>query len=314
MTAYRFAAQLVCAFILCASFTDSVADLEAAIGKCNANAASDEDSSQTLISDDCPDLIVEIESSQWGETLAPGWQEEFTYSELAQFEYFVSYYGQRLSERTELSQSSLDAIVLGLNDSADVTNNKSLWDRIVDWFNELLSDKTDYSPGWLSEWFSNVEVSSLAIEIVFWTLSALVVAAAISIIVTEIRAARISSPANELKSKKSSGGAGIGVDNHVLTLKDVDNADLDEKPSLLLRLVLQRLESLGAIAYNPARTHRDVMLATSVLGNDGSEVISRVSESAEQIRFSNEKNQPQETAEVVSAGIKLLGTLQPSQA
>ena len=313
MIVQRSAALLVGALLLCLPFSDSIADLATAIGECNATVASVEDSSQIAVGDSCPDLIEEIESSQWRETLAPGWQEEFSFSQLSEFEYFAFYYDQRPLVGSELSLLSLDEIVLGLGD-AEVIDNKSLWERFVDWFNGLQSDKSDQAPGWLTEWLSNVEVSSLAIEIIFWSLSALIVAAAIGIIVTEIRTARDSLPRNVPKTRNSAGRADLVVDDRLLTLEDVNSAALDDKPSLLLRLVLQRLESLGEIPYNPARTHREVRRAASVLGSDGLHVVSRISESAERIRFSCEKNRPQQIDEVVSAGITLVGNLKPRQA
>lgn len=313
MIVHRSAALLLGALLVFLPFSDSVADLASAIRECNATVVGVEEPSQILVGDSCPGLIEKIESSQWRETLAPGWQEEFSFTQLSEFEYFASYYDQQSFAGGELSLMSLDEIVLSLGD-AEVMANKSLWERFVDWFNGLQSDKSDQLPGWLTEWLSNVEVSSLAIEITFWSLSALVVAAAIGIIVTEIRAARDSLPTNVPTTRNSTGSAELAVDDRPLTLEDVHIAALDDKPSLVLRLVLQRLELLGQIPYNPARTHREVRRAARVLGSDGLHVVSRVSESAERIRFSGEKNRRQEVDEVVSAGITLLGNLKPEQA
>ena len=313
MIVHRSAAPLVGALLLLLPFSDSVADLATAIRECNATVVNVEDASQILVGHSCPGLIEEIESSQWRETLAPGWQEGFSFAQLSEFEYFASYYDQGSFAGSELSLLSLDEIVRSLG-KAEVIDNKSLWEQFVDWFSGLQSDKSDQTPGWLTEWLSNVELSSLAIEIVFWSLSALVVAAAIGIIVTEIKAARDSLPTTVPKTRNSTGRAELTVNDRLLTLEDVNSAALDDKPSLLLRLVLQRLESLGEIPYNPARTHREVSRAAIVLGSDGLHVVSRVSESAERIRFSCEKNRPQEIDEVVSAGIALVGNLKPRQA
>jgi len=314
VTVRLYAAQLLWTSLLCAFFTDAAADLGFAIAACDSTVVRGEDSSQILIGESCPDLVEEIESSPWAETLSPDWREALSHAELSQLEYFVSYYDRRSFARRELSLSSLDEIVRGLGDAAEIINDKSLWERFVDWFDELLSDKSDDAPGWFSEWLSNVEVSSLTIKIVFWIMSALLVAAAIGVIVMEIRAARSSLPANRLRNKASRGDTGIGVGDRLLTLYDLDNAALDDKPSILLRLVLQRLEFLGVIPYDPARTHREVERAASALGSDGQEVVTRVSESAERIRFSRDENRPQEIGEVVTAGTALLGKLKPGPA
>lgn len=314
MIARTFAAQAACALLLSASFTNSIADVASAIVDCDATVVDEEASSPALVGDRCPDLIREIESSQWREMLAPDWRDGFSHAEYSQLEYFVSYYAERSSAGGDISLSSLDEIVLGLDHNAQEINDESLWERLINWLSDLLSDNTDYSPGWLSEWLSNIQVSTLAIEIIFWVLSALVFAAAVAVIVMEIRAARVSLPEDDLKNEESQRGAGIGVDDRILTLEDVDNAALEDKPSVLLRLVLQRLVDLGVVAHCPARTHREASGAVSELENDGAEVISRVSESAERIRFSGEKNRPQEVGEVVSAGITLLNKLKPEQA
>ena len=313
MIVRTLAAQLVCALFLCLSFTCSNADLASAIVECNAAVVSEEDSGNHLISDDCPGLIVEIESGQWQEMLAPGWREELSYREFSQLEYFVSYYSQQASADGDISLSSLDEIVAGLGIDDQQVDSESLWDRIINWFSDLLSEETDYGPGWLSEWLSNIQVSTSAIEVMFWTLSALIVVAAVAVIVREVRAVRGSMPASVLRSKEFGHVGGIEVNDQLLTLKDVDNAALNDKPSVLLRLLLQQLEVLGVVAHSPARTHRDVRSAAGELGNDGVDIISRVSESAERIRFSDEKNRPQEIGEVVSVGITLLNELKPEQ-
>jgi len=308
------ATRLACAVFLCLSLTNSSADLASAKAACNAAVVSEEDSGNHFIVDDCPSLIVEIESSQWQEMLAPGWREELSYREFSQLEYFVSYYSQPASADGDISLSSLDEIVTGLGIDDQEVDSESLWDRIINWFNDLLSEETDYGPGWLSEWLSNIWVSTSTIEVIFWTLSALIIVAAVSVIVREVRAARGSMPASVLKSKAFRHAGGIQVDERLLTIKDVDNAALNDKPSVLLRLLLQRLEVLGVVAHRPARTHRDVRNAAGELGNDGVDIISSVSESAERSRFSDEKNQAQEIGEVVSVGITLLDELKPERA
>ncbi|HNP35224.1 MAG TPA: hypothetical protein PKK10_05180 [Woeseiaceae bacterium] len=313
MTAQRFAVRLAGVLLLGLYSTGSVADLASAIAKCNATVVSGDDPGEILIRDSCPDLIEDIESSQWRETLPLGWQEVLSIAQLSQLGYFESYYGQRPSAEA-LSLLALDEIVLGLGDATEVIDNKLFWEMFVDWFNDLLSGKPGQTAGRFSEWLSNIEISSLAVEIAFWSLSALVVAAAVVVVVMEIRAARGSLPARVLKIGRSAGRAGPGVDDQALTVADIGNAALDDRPSLLLRLILQRLESLGKIPYEPARTHREASCAASVLGSDSLHVVSRVSEFAERSRFSRGKNQPHEIEALVSAGIILVGNLTSGQA
>lgn len=313
MIGRTLAAQLACAIFLCLSLTNSSADLASAIGECSAAAVSEEDSGNHLIGEDCPDLIVELESNQWQEMLAPGWRDELSYRELSQLEYFVSYYSQQASARGEISLSSLDEIVtdLGIHDRR--MDSESLWDRFLNWFGDLIAKETDYKSGWLSEWLSNIELSTSAIEVMFWTLSALIVGTAVAIIVREVRAIRGSMPASAVRNKESGQAGGIQVDDRPLTLQDVHNASLNDKTSILLRLLLQQLEVLGVVAHSAARTHRDVRSAAAELGDGGVAIISRVSESAERTRFSDEKNQPQEIDEVVLAGTSLLNELKLEQ-
>ncbi|MGB5166502.1 MAG: hypothetical protein WBN61_14665 [Woeseiaceae bacterium] len=313
MIARTFAAQAACALLLSASFTNSVADVASAVADCRAAIVDEDISSPHLIDDRCPDLIREIEASPWREILGPDWQEGFSYSALSQLEFFVSYYAGRSSADGGISLSPLDEIVLGLDENAQEKDDESLWERLVNWVSDLLSDNTDNNPEWLSDWLSNFQLSKSVIVVLFWLLSALVIIAAVIVIVTEIRAARMSPGKDDQGNKDSRRAVRIGVEDRILTLADLDKAAPEDKPSILLRLVLQRLEVLGIVAHSPARTHREASGAVTELGSDGAALVSRVSESAERIRFSDDKNQPQEIGEVVSAGIALLERLKPEQ-
>jgi hypothetical protein len=308
------ATQLACAFLLCLAFSNSCADLASALASCGEGAASDDNSSAVLISSACPDLVAEIEASQWQELLAPGWQEQMSSRDLPELDFFVSFYSDRASADEVMSLASLDPIVAGLGGDAQQEDSESLWERFINWFGDLLSGGTEYSPNWLSEWLSNIEVSATLIEVVFWVSSALIIVAAVVVIVREVRAARGGRPAGSFKDAQSGQIDDVRIDGRPLTLADLENASRSDKPSILLRLLLQQLEAVGLATHSPARTHRDVRAMAEQIGRGQVDIIARVSESAERIRFGDEEQPSPEIGEVVSAGITVLDELKAARA
>lgn len=307
------AAQLVCAAWLCLIFNNSSADLASSIIECDAIVNSDDDATFTLVTDDCPGVVGEIASSSWGASMVPGWRDELSYWELSELGYFESYYSEPVSTATGISLDTLDEIVAGLGADIEQVDKESLWERFFSWLRELLFDESPDRSGWFSEWLSKVQLPTSAIKIIFWVLSGITVIAAVVVIVREVRTARKAVPAGSAKSEKVRGVTRAHAAARDLTLKDVDDANLFDKPSVLVRLFLQRMEKLGLASINSACTHREAWKVAKTLEIKGVGAFLRVSESAERIRFGEESNRPPEIDDVVSDGIALINNLETRQ-
>ena len=111
MTTRAFALQF--SFALCIGFAaiQAYADLASALSKCETVATDD----SVFAISDCPGLVNAIESSHWGELLAPDWREDLSYLEVMQLVSFDTYYRPSNFSGSRISLSSLDDIVANLN-------------------------------------------------------------------------------------------------------------------------------------------------------------------------------------------------------
>lgn len=313
MIAREIAAQLVCALCFCLSCTIANADLSSAIAACESRVTDENDGSFDRLADVCPDLVAEIQSSRWNGVLGPAWRDELSYWELSQLAFFDSYYQQQVAASTDLPLAALDDIVASLNKKVQQAESVSLWDRFVEWLKGLFNEGTAYSPDWLSDWLSKIRVPGSAVEAIFWLLCVIIVVAAIVVVAREIKATRRASASGEAAREQRRPVASAFFGDRELTLQDVDTAGFYDKPSLLLRLILQRLEKLGVLTNRPAYTHREAHRAASLLPSGDAKIVSRVSESAERIRFGAAERREDETRQVVAAGITLFKNLKPER-
>lgn len=292
----------------------ATADVSRAIAQCRAAVAADEEREFDLVAANCPELLSAIADSDWAAAMPPAWQDTLTIHETSGLDWFEALYRKRRAAGNAPAADALDRIVGELGDQDPPPDTRSLWERFTDWLRELGGEREPHAPGWLSRWLSEVELPTRAIEITFWVLTAVIIAAAIAVIVIEVRAARgAASRRFEHRSGTDAGDAPSSA-RRPRSLQDLERAAPEEQPSILLELLLDRLDRVGVVKRRPSITHREVGSVAAGLPDEDGEALTSLSSSAERIRFGDGRADPGRQGDVIAAGIALLGRLEPRQA
>lgn len=313
MTSSGSGLRLLAAIFLIATAPASMADIAEAIGNCRAVTQPSQEVEFDLVVANCPGLVETIETSEWADAMPPAWQETLTLRELDGLGWFDSLYRDKTAGGNTRLPDTLERIVEELGDLGPAPDSRSLWERFTDWLRDRTGDDKPEAPGWLSEWLSDVELPTRAIEITFWVLTAIIIVAAIAVVVIEVRAAR--GGASRRFDQRPGGSAGDKKSGRRPPgLHDLESAAPEDKPSVLLYLLLEKLEQRGIAERRPSITHREVRNVASRLGQAEGQTLSAISLSAEEIRFGSRVNDPAGLEKIVSSGIALLEFLTPGRA
>lgn len=287
------------------------ADVAQAIADCRAAVAPDEEREFDLVAANCPQLLDIIEDSNWSAAMPPDWQDTLTVYELDGLGWFDTLYDGRAGGNAPAA-GALDRIVEELGDQASPPDARSLWERFTDWLRELGGEREPEAPGWLSRWLSEVDIPTRAIEITFWVLTAIIIVAAIAVVVIEVRASRGASGRFEQRAADAGGDGPFA--RPPPTVQDLERAAAEDQPSILLELLLDKLERRGMAQRRPSITHREVRGIAANLHDEDGRALAAVSSSAERIRFGGGLTDTERLGTVVAAGIALLGRLEPGPA
>jgi len=295
-------ATLAAAAALLLPVLPAAADLSAAIEPCILDL--DEDAYEyTAVADDCPEAVALIEQYRLSGSIGEDWQFNLTYWQAEQLQRLEEYYAAPYETRA-VNPDVLDEIVDRLEVPESVAEDKSLWERFQDWLRDVLRDDDQQAPGWLEDWLSDFRVPQSALETIFWIIAASIIIGALLVIGVEIRAARTG--VRSSKSSRTIVARGVAQSSYsVLTLDDLEAAVAAEKPAVLLRLLLQRLERLGIVPRRPATTHREVVSQAALDGTE-SRTLARVSASAEGVRYGDREIDAAELEDLVSSGVATL--------
>ena len=310
MSRISTAARLVAASWLLLAASVAAGDLYTEISHCRTQMLASDETSFDVVAESCPGLIGEIDASEWSESLHPGWREELSYWELEQLGDVVAAFETPRRELMRQSPAALDDIVAGLVEQDAAPEGRSLWDRFVDWLSGLFESDSPEAPGWFARWLEGIEISSDVVEVIFWTLAAIIVIAAVGVIVMEVRANRRS--VHVTQRPGSHPHAPGGVDYQWLTMRDLQQAAAAERPSILLRLLLQRLWRMNAAPQTDSLTHREIPGVVSGLDAGGSATLCRVSALAEELRYAAADPARPDVDTVVADGVALLRKLNPT--
>ena len=297
------AARLVTLTLLTLLSASAAADVTALVEACAEGQ--DDEWQYESVAVACPQAVEAVDAHPLADTMPARWSEALTPWETTQIEFFDAYY--RGSSAAEvIGTASLDPIVDELDNPSRVEEEKSAWDRFTDWLEEIFGDEEEESPRWLEELLSKIDIPRTALQYTFYVLAFLIIVGAIAVIVIEIRAAR-GSYARQREAQAA--GGGFVVVPKPLTLADLDAATLRDKPTIMLRLIVQQLEALALLPHRPATTHREIALAPAAMPSDQRTALTVVSRSAERARYGDVAPREDEVAEALRQGKSLLDRL-----
>ena len=177
----------------------------------------------------------------------------------------------------------------------------SLLDRFKRWLNGLMGRAEQERESWFSRWLRDVDVPEKVTRSIVYVAIGLILLIALVVVVNELRAAGIL----RRRGKRS----GAAAESHVAaasaahaTLADLERVPLGDRPSLLLRVLVDSLVSTGRLRTERSLTHGELVRRAAFDATDQRTSFNRVAALSERILYGNANVAADEIDAVVQAG------------
>ncbi|MEO6080588.1 MAG: hypothetical protein ABIQ86_12510 [Steroidobacteraceae bacterium] len=186
---------------------------------------------------------------------------------------------------------------------------RSWWDSAKEWLRSWFADRDDSSAQWLERLVERLSRSVDLIKLITYVLLGIAVVATMVFVVNELRIAGV------LSRRKQPGRFDDATvvsrhDKPGPVLADLDAAALLDQPGILLRLLVDRLLTNGALPAERNLTHRELVTSAAFPDAESRTRFARVSQLAERVLYGPGMANSAETSTVVLDGRKLLLQLQ----
>jgi len=284
---------------------DAMANIDACVARLDLQL----DIGYDRIAARCPDLMRQLEAGAWAPWLPHGWKEsgnDLSAGSLKELRELVA----RESHARESSLAKvpdvrrLQPILATLAGNRDETG----WSRFKSWLRSILERReqpTDES--WFSRMVSHVGISQSVIRIVTYAALAVVVVMAGIIVMNELRSAGLFGRRRRASHKRRSRNTDA---TSGLSWSDIEQAQLLDRPCMLLDLIVRRLTDYGSLPPAGALTVRELTRAARLPEAADRSRLEELALAAERVRFSRAELQAESLEESVAAGRVLLDRLE----
>lgn len=210
---------------------------------------------------------------------------------------------QRYSEAPaaprDVQVDSLEAILDELKQPVQAEQPLTWFERFKRWLRNLLGQQQQSSDkdSWFSRWLRDYSVSETAVKIFTYGLLIVIVGIAVAVIVNEVRVAR---KGRRKRDRTSASGSLVGEALAARVL-DLDSAARNERPSILLQMLVATLVKTGRLQAERSLTHRELAARAAFDDSSQRESFRRVAQLAERVVYGGDET-PAELDEVVQAG------------
>jgi hypothetical protein len=286
------------------------AAMRTAIETCRTRIDAQIDVGYERIAARCPELMRALASGEWEDWLPRNWREpgnDLSIGGLQELAILIE--RERARERTgrRPGTAKLHAVLEDLQTAQ--SQSRGPWERFRSWFESVFSQPgDDADSAWLERVLERAAPSQIVIETVTYLAIALIVALAASIVVNELLAA--AALRRSRTRSKASSMAPVSADEP-LTWRRVEEAIPQDRPSLLLRLVLERLAKTGRLPPAAASlTVREAQELATIADAEDRARLAELSAAAEQVRYAPRPASPGMLAHALEAGAALLASLE----
>jgi hypothetical protein len=305
---WRLPAALLMLAAPLAPLAAAQSDPLSAINACIARLDPQVDVGYERIAARCPDLTSALEQSGWAAWLPRDWKEarnDLSAGSLAELRATVQ---RELTPRRATRALEVQRLKRVLAELGEASQERSSpWSRFKQWLRSLFERRDDESEGGgFSRLLDQLGVSDAVIEIITYVLLGVVVALAGLIVYNELRAAGV------LRGRvRGAGGEDPNVGNgrRRPTLHDVEQADLRERPRLLLELIAAKLTDLKRLPPAGAFTVREITRAAQLRDEPDRSRLADLALTAERARFAAGRIEPSVVDTAVAHGRALLTSL-----
>jgi hypothetical protein len=253
----------------------------------------------------CPDLMRQLETGAWAPWLPRGLKDpgnDLSAGGLKEFRESIDRESATRESNlaTEPDVRSLQPILTALAGSRDENG----WSRFKSWLRSVLEQReqpTDES--WFSRMVSHVGVSQSVIRLITYAALAAVVVLAGIIVVNELRTAGLFGKRRDV-ARRRRGQVPRGASG--LNWSDIEQSPLQERPRLLLELIVRRLSERGSLPPAGALTVRELTRAARLPEREDRSRLSELALAAERVRYSAAEPQEAGLTEPIARGRELL--------
>jgi Domain of unknown function (DUF4129) len=305
MRLIRCNALVVCALLSTTASTTPVPDVEACIHRLDPQL----DIGYDRIAQRCPDLVRQMDSGAWAAWLPRGWKEtgnDLSAGSLREFRELVA----RESAATAASRAPDVLRLRTILTSVAGTGEESGWSRFESWLRSILERREQpVDESWFSRMVSHVGVSQSVIRLITYAALCLVVVLALVIVANEIRNAGVFSK-QPRPARKRLGIATVDASNRAWG--NIERAPSEDRPRLLLELIVRRLSERGLLPPAGALTVRELARAVRLPEADDRSRFATLALLAERVRFASRDSRPVDADESLTRGRELLDRLNAS--
>lgn len=230
--------------------------------------------------DACPNLIQLLESSRWQQTYFDDHLP--TREAVAELRRLTAALSETGSRPAGIESARLEVILDELSQNPN-DDRETLWDRFEEWLADQFHGVSLSLPAELS-WVA--ELLQLFVEIVGWLVVISLAAGVVLAIVLTLRGIWSEVPRKGREPEYRHATFADDEQPPPLTIDDLDEASVADKPRILLQLLLQVLTIRGLIARHRCLTHRELDAAL-VPELEDQETLRNVALSAERAAYSS---------------------------
>jgi hypothetical protein len=312
------AASLSCAAALCIAALPiepaaaATEPLRAAIERCQARLDPEIDVGYARIAARCPELVRQLESSEWLQWLPRGWRDagnDLSVRGLDELATLIE--RERLRELTgrRPGTAKLHEVLEGLEGARPERGAR--WLRFQHWFEAVFEQPAEEDGStWLERMLRRATLSDVVIEALTFLAVALVVALALVIVVNELRVAG-------LFRRRRKRGPPVEVERRAVprvTRAELELASPQERAGLLLRLVFERLQQAGLLARAASLTVNEAQHLVALPDTADRARLAELAAAAEHARFAARPAEAGVLARALAAGAELLAKLDTARA
>lgn len=259
----------------------------------------------------CPELPRRLADSGWAAWMPRDWQSPGNDLSAASLRELRTSVTRELATRSVIPQLSVDTLRPILAELGEQDRKReSPWHRFQAWLRDLLDQRdNESSDGWVAGSLSRLAQSDGLARVISWICLALVVVMAVSVVLNELRMAGVFRRVRPVR--RGRGGRDVHkTESRVLQWSDVQGAPIEDRPRLLLELIVSRLVAEGKLPPADGLTVRELVRGAALGNSPDGELLREVALAAERIRYSGERASDDSIQQIMERGRLLLGNLE----
>jgi hypothetical protein len=259
----------------------------------------------------CPELPRRLADSGWTAWMPRDWQSPGNDLSAASLRELRASVTRELATRSVIPQLSLDTLRPILAELGEQDRKReSPWHRFQAWLRELLDQRdNESSDGWVARSLSRLAQSDGLARVISWICLAFVVVMAIGVVLNELRVAGIFRRVRAARTGRDSRDV-PRTEPRVLQWSDVQGARIEDRPRLLLELIVSRLVAQGKLPPADGLTVRELVRSAALGNGPDGELLMEVALAAERIRYSGGQASDDSILQILERGRRLLGHIE----